>query len=123
MGLVFGNHICRPAGLIELQHAVISRLPFQPLVSQALQRRPLSMSVKETIISQMQQIAREQKKQLSLLKLDLPLLETGLNSLSVAILVARLEDVLQVDPFSSADAVNMPITLADLIELYEDATK
>ena len=85
--------------------------------------RPPSMSVKETIISQMQQIAREQNKKLSLLKEDLPLLETGLNSLSIAILVARLEDVLQVDPFSSSDAVNMPITLADFIGLYEDATK
>ena len=63
-----------------------------------LQRRA-SMSVKETIISQMQQIAREQNKKLSPLKQDLPLLETGLDSLSIAILVARLEDVLQVDPF------------------------
>ena len=81
------------------------------------------MSVKETIISQMQLIAREQNKQLSLLKPDLPLLETGLDSLSIAILVARLEDVLQVDPFSAADAVNMPVTLADFIGLYEDATK
>ena len=81
------------------------------------------MSVKETIISQMQQIAREQKKQLSLLKLDLPLLQTGRPDSVLRFFVARLEDVLQVDPFSSADAVNMPITLADLIELYEDATK
>ncbi len=81
------------------------------------------MSVKETIIAQMQQIAREQNRKLSPLKLDLPLLETGLDSLSIAILVARLEDVLQVDPFSSSDAVNMPITLADFIGLYDHATK
>ncbi len=81
------------------------------------------MSVKETIIAQMQQIAREQNTKLSPLKLDLPLLETGLDSLSIAILVARLEDVLQVDPFSSSDAVNMPITLADFIRLYDHATK
>ena len=79
--------------------------------------------MKETIISQMQQIAREQNKQLLLLKPDLPLLETGLDSLSIAILVARLEDLLQVDPFSAADTVNMPVTLADFIGLYEDATK
>ena len=81
------------------------------------------MSVKETIISQMQLIAHEQSKQLSLLKPDLPLLETGLDSLSIAILVARLEDVLQVDPFSVADTVNMPVTLADFIGLYEAEKK
>ena len=81
------------------------------------------MSVKDAIISQMQQIAREQNKRLPPLKQDLPLLETGLDSLSIAILVARLEDVLCVDPFSAADAVNVPVTLADFIRLYEDAAK
>ena len=81
------------------------------------------MSVKDAIISQMQQIDREQNKRLPPLKQDLPLLETGLNSLSIAILVARLEAVLCVDPFSAADAVNVPVTLADFIRLYEDAAK
>lgn len=81
------------------------------------------MSVEDTIISQMQQIAREQNKQLPPLKRNLPLLETGLDSLSIAILVARLEDVLRVDPFSAADAVNVPVTLGDFITLYENVTK
>ena len=55
------------------------------------------MSVdKKIIISQMELIAREHGKKLVLLKRDLPLLETGLNSLAIAILVARLEDILRV---------------------------
>ena len=66
----------------------------------------MSAKVKETIISLMRQIAGEDSKILPPLSDDLPLLETGLDSLNIAILVARLEDVLQVDPFSAADVVH-----------------
>jgi acyl carrier protein len=82
-----------------------------------------SMSIKTTIISQIQQIAREQDKKLAPLTDGLVLLESGLDSLSLAILVARLEDALGVDPLSAADDVNVPVTLGDFIRLYEDASK
>ena len=82
-----------------------------------------SMSIKETIVSQMRDIAREQDKKLATLTQDLVLLELGLNSLSFAILVARLEDALGVDPFSAAEDVKFPVTLGDFVRIYEHAAK
>ena len=82
-----------------------------------------SMSIKETIVSQMRDIAREQDKKLATLTEDLVLLESGLNSLSFAILVARLEDALGVDPFSAAEDVKFPVTLGDFVRIYEHAAK
>ena len=52
------------------------------------------MSIKSTVISEIQQIAGEKKKTLPALTDDLVLLESGLDSLGIAILVARLEEVL-----------------------------
>ena len=79
------------------------------------------MTVKQTILLQMQQVADEQKKALSPLTDDLVLLESGLDSLGFAILVARLEDALGVDPFSASDDVYFPVTLGDFVKVYEHA--
>jgi acyl carrier protein len=51
---------------------------------------------------------------------DLILLESGLDSLSLAIIVARLEDELGYDPFSLAEESEVPITLSDFIRVYEE---
>ena len=79
------------------------------------------MSVKQTIFSQMQQVADEQKKSLSPLTEDLILLDSGLDSLGFAILVARLEDALGVDPFTASDDVYFPVTLGDFVRVYDHA--
>ena len=79
------------------------------------------MIVKQTILSQMRQVADEQKKSLSPLTDDLVLLESGLDSLGFAILVARLEDALGVDPFTASDDVYFPVTLGDFVKVYEHA--
>jgi len=79
------------------------------------------MMVKQTILSQMRQVADEQKKSLSPLTDDLVLLESGLDSLGFAILVARLEDALAVDPFTASDDVYFPVTLGDFVKVYEHA--
>ena len=79
------------------------------------------MMVKQTILSQMRQVADEQKKSLSPLTDDLVLLESGLDSLGFAILVARLEDALGVDPFTASDDVYFPVTLGDFVKVYEHA--
>ena len=55
------------------------------------------------IIAAMNQIAEEQKVTLPQLKDDLLLSETGFDSLAFAILVARLEDDLGIDPFSISE--------------------
>ena len=79
------------------------------------------MSARLTILSNIEQIAREQKKSLKPLTGELPLLESRLDSLCFAILVARLEDRLGYDPFSVSDDVQFPVTLGDFVRTYENA--
>ena len=81
------------------------------------------MSVRSTIAAQFEQVATEQKKTLAPLSDDLVLLESGLDSLCFAIIVARLEDALGVDPFSAAEDAEFPVTLGDFVKFYEDAAK
>jgi hypothetical protein len=81
------------------------------------------MSVKATVISQIQQIAEENKKPLPPLTEDLVLLNSGLDSLAIAILVARLEETLGFDPFTESDDVAYPVTLGDFIRFYENGAK
>jgi acyl carrier protein len=54
---------------------------------------------------------------------DMNLLDSGLDSLCFAILVARLEDTLGVDPFTASDDVTFPVTLGDLVQAYENAAR
>ena len=81
------------------------------------------MSLRPTIISQIEQIAAEQNKKLAPLTDNLVLLESGLDSLAFAVLVARLEDTLGFDPFTSSDDVYYPVTLGDFIRFYENASR
>ena len=52
------------------------------------------MSVRSEVLSQFKQVAQEQSKKLAPLSDDLPLSESGLDSLCFAIIVSRLEDAL-----------------------------
>ena len=79
------------------------------------------MTVKLTIMSEMQKIAKEQDKELASLSDDLVLLESGFDSLCFAVLVARLEDQLGLDPFTRSDDTTFPLTLGDLVRVYENA--
>lgn len=49
------------------------------------------------------------------------LLESGLDSLMLAILVARLEEKLGRDPFTDSADIYYPVTLGDFIKVYEMA--
>ena len=69
-----------------------------------------------------QLVAREQRKSLAPLADDLILLDSGLDSLCLAIVVARLEDSLGVDPFTADDA-DFPVTFGDFVRIYEDAAR
>ncbi|HEY4339875.1 MAG TPA: acyl carrier protein [Steroidobacteraceae bacterium] len=75
------------------------------------------MPVRKAIEVQFEQVAREQKRQLCPLTDDLQLLHTGLDSLSFALIVARLEDSLGIDPFD--DVEHFPVTFGDFVKLYE----
>jgi acyl carrier protein len=79
------------------------------------------MTIQTMIFEQFEQVARDQDKTLSPLSSDLVLLESGLDSLCFAIIVAKLEDELGVDPFTAAEDVYFPVTLGDFVKFYEDA--
>jgi len=81
------------------------------------------MSIRATIKTQFEQVAVEQERKLAPLSDDLKLIDCGLDSLSFAIIVARLEDALGVDPFSSDQAVDFPVTFGDFVRLYERFAK
>ena len=81
------------------------------------------MSIRLTITTHLQQVAEEQEVKLPLLSDDLVLLDSGLDSLGFAILVARLEDAVGIDPFTASDDAYFPVTLGDFIAVYENAAK
>ena len=79
------------------------------------------MSVRSTIIDSFELVAREQQRRLAPLKDELKLLESGLDSLSFALIVARLEDTLGFDPFEAVE--NFPVTFGDFVRLYDGHPK
>lgn len=81
------------------------------------------MSTRTTIKTQFEQVAVEQERKLAALTDEVKLIDCGLDSLSFAIIVARLEDSLGVDPFSSDKAVDFPVTFGDFVRLYEGFAK
>ena len=79
------------------------------------------MTVATIVRAEFEQVAREQEKSLTGLGDDTVLLDSGLDSLCLAIIMARLEDQLGVDPFSLSEDVYLPVTLGDFIKFYQDA--
>ncbi len=80
------------------------------------------MSIRAEIISQIEQIAKENDvSDLPVLSDDLALTASGLDSLMIAVLVARLQDNFGVDPFTDSAEDSYPVTLGDFIRLYESA--
>ncbi len=79
------------------------------------------MSTFAVIERQIQIIAKVQGKHIAPLTGGLVLLDSGLDSMSLAILVGRLEDELGVDPFAEADDQAFPTTLGDLVTFYDRA--
>jgi hypothetical protein len=81
------------------------------------------MSLRATIVAQFEQVALEQKRKLASLSDDLRLLDSGLDSLSFALIVARLEDAAGFDPFDTDQDVKFPVTFGDFVQLYEKHSK
>jgi acyl carrier protein len=81
------------------------------------------MSVKLTIMQQMEEVAREHGKILAPLNDELVLANSGLDSLGFAVLIARLEDTLGVDPFTAAEDAFFPMTLGDFVKVYENGAR
>lgn len=77
------------------------------------------MDLRAVIADEMQRVAREQGKSLAPLTDELPLLDSGLDSLCFALVVAGLEDRLGKDPFATAEDVVFPVTFGDFVRFYE----
>jgi acyl carrier protein len=79
------------------------------------------MSSRATIEAQMKTIAKEQGRRLARLHDDLNLVDSGFDSLCFAILVARLEDELGVDPFLESEQADFPKMFKELVAFYDRA--
>ena len=80
------------------------------------------MDIRSQIVDQFSQVAREQQRAIPALTDDLQLLESGLDSLCFAIIIARLEDTVGVDPFAAEDVL-FPITFGEFVSCYESVAK
>ena len=79
------------------------------------------MSIRSTVLSEFASVAEQQGKRLVALTDSVPLLESGLDSLCLAIIVTRLDEALGIDPFAAGDEIEFPVTVGDFIGLYENA--
>jgi acyl carrier protein len=79
-----------------------------------------TMSLRATILTEIQAVAANQNKTLPPLTDALPLNDSGLDSLCLAILVARLEDITGRDPLSEAPGGQLPRTIGEFVALYEE---
>ncbi|HTW32209.1 MAG TPA: acyl carrier protein [Candidatus Sulfotelmatobacter sp.] len=82
----------------------------------------MPVEIRSTILAMFADVAKAQQKTLAPLSDDLPLLDSGLDSLCFAIIVARLEDRLGYDPFDTDREIEFPVTLGEFIKIYETAT-
>ena len=81
------------------------------------------MTVRQTIIAQFEQVAAEQHRKLARLSDEVMLPDSGLDSLSFAVVIVRLEEALGVDPFSGANEAVFPETLGDFVKAYENSLR
>lgn len=79
------------------------------------------MDLREKIVGAIRQVATESGKELTnQLDDETVLLQSGLDSLDFAIVVARLEEELNADPFSATSEPIYPRTLAEFVAVYEE---
>jgi hypothetical protein len=77
--------------------------------------------IRGTVYEQIRSVSVQQNRVLPRLDDDVGLMESGLDSLCIAILIANLDDKLNLDPFGSGDEVEIPVTIGDLVRVYEAA--
>ncbi len=78
----------------------------------------MSTNIRQQVLAQFAQAAKDQNRKLTALTDGLPLMESGLDSLCFAMVVARLEEELGVDPFAATN-VRFPVTVGEFIQCYE----
>jgi hypothetical protein len=83
----------------------------------------MTTALRSIIISEIEAVAAAEGRKLPPLRDDLALLDSGLDSLCLTLLVVKLEDRLGRDPFMASDEIDLPVTLGDFIGLYENAAR
>jgi acyl carrier protein len=78
------------------------------------------MSVREVVQQRFASAAKSRNRNLPPLTDELRLTDSGLDSLSFAVIVAELEDELGFDPFNQEADVPFPVTFGDFVRLYEN---
>lgn len=81
----------------------------------------MSNNIRQRVLSQFERAAKDHNRQLAPLSDSLPLMDSGLDSLCFAMIVARLEEELGVDPFAATD-VRFPVTVGEFVQCYESAS-
>jgi acyl carrier protein len=76
-------------------------------------------NLRDKITTAIQETADMRGTEIGVLTDETVLLESGLDSLGFAILVARLEEELGYDPFVMMDAPVYPRTLNEFVEIYQ----
>lgn len=79
------------------------------------------MTIKETIKEKYLEVLEQTGTELLVAELtnDVVLLESGLDSLGFAILVATLDEALEFDPFTMMEEPLYPTTFGEFVEIYE----
>lgn len=86
-----------------------------------------SDAILDSVLEEIRRVARDDEVELSPgfdgpnPPLDLPLLESGLDSIGFATVVALLEERLGFDPFLLSDEPVYPTTLGEFVAVYRDA--
>ena len=87
----------------------------------AAQPEPEVQTIRSLIARELQLVAIEHGRTLAPLTDELRLLESGLDSLGLAIVVTRLSDLLGIDPFSSGKSAATPVTFREFVRIYESS--
>ena len=88
-----------------------------------LDRSAGASGVRSVVTACFETTAADQERALQPLSDQLALLDSGLDSLCFAIIVAELEDQLGLDPFSELDDAFFPVTFGEFVKLYEAAAE
>jgi hypothetical protein len=87
----------------------------------AAKPEPEFLSIRSLIARELQQVAIEHGRTLLPLTEEMKLLESGLDSLGLAVVVIRLADILGIDPFGTGGSAASPVTFGDFVRMYENS--
>jgi acyl carrier protein len=93
----------------------------EPLLCARMAAQPehQTLSIRSVITHELQQVAVEHGRKLAPLTDEIKLLESGLDSLGLAVLVIRLADSLGIDPFACETSTASPVTFGEFVRMYE----